>query len=414
MNNNQIEMHELSDEEEKLRREYKRLVEIYDAEARKHTRITKLKKMIAAIPKLSMPKVGEAEEKAIRELDEMEIRHNHRHERNKIINMLAEATNKKGNPCVSVDATLTLTYDPVNIDVKNETVMVIMLVKGKEASIRADIARDIDVREINQIQTTISRSYQKPEEEESRMKFAKETDVRPQETNVPDTEGVKSVTIRQPRSSVARTTEPRPSTSESRSTKGSRKRILSYKEASTTASESQNEDDQNRSEEETRKKRKTISRKKKPEEKETKIPKTVAKDGRKLVDLTNRIRDSRGRILGYKPGAESSKKKPKRKSVKTNTTECRSRVGEEYATATVRRARGSDRTRGHHRRSDFTKGGRSRCRSSRYSTIPAGGRREANNPRRRGRRRATRQPDSVGTPAPMKRQKIAHYLTILY
>lgn len=183
------------------------------------------------------------------ELDEIEIHHNHRHERNKIINMLAKATNKKGNPCVDTDATLTLTYDPVNIDVKNEIVIVIMLVKG-EASIRADIARDVDVRVSNQIQTTIPRSHQKPEEGKSRMKFAKETDVQPQETNVPDTEGMMSTTICQPKTSVAETTKPKPSTSESRSTKSSRKRVLSYKETSTTASESQDENDQNGSKEE--------------------------------------------------------------------------------------------------------------------------------------------------------------------
>lgn len=289
---NKVKMYELNDEEDKLRQEYKKLLEIYDAETRKRTRIVKLK-MIAAIPKLPKPKIDEAEEKAIQELDEMEILHNCRHERNKIVNMIAQATNKKGNTCVEIDATLNLTYDPINIDIKNETIMVIMMIKGDEASIRADLVRDADVQSVNQIRTMIPRSQHRLEEIKKSRCCKRDRDSA--RGNVLDTEDEISTTTRQPETTMAETDEQIPSASGSTATKGSRKRVISYKETSSTTSKSPEEEpNQSESEEEIKKKRKRTSSKKNPEGK-AKIPKTRAKDGRKLVDLSNRIRDSRGR-----------------------------------------------------------------------------------------------------------------------
>lgn len=78
---------------------------------------------------------------------------------------------------------------------------------------------------------------------------------------------------------------------------------------------SSDSDSEANSEEEPKPKKKTtrkVTRKRKSEE--SKTPKTKAKDGRKLADVTNRIRDSKGRLLGYKPGMEPEKIQSKKKS----------------------------------------------------------------------------------------------------
>lgn len=83
---------------------------------------------------------------------------------------------------------------------------------------------------------------------------------------------------------------------------------------------SSDSDSQMNSEEEPKPKKKMTKRKKsekietpKTDEK-IETPKTRAKDGRKLADVTNRIRDSRGRLLGYKPGMQPEKIQSKKKS----------------------------------------------------------------------------------------------------
>lgn len=68
----------------------------------------------------------------------------------------------------------------------------------------------------------------------------------------------------------------------------SRKRVRTYSRRTESSSEST----ERTSEEETNKKKRVTASKKKATGKKHKTPKTVAKDGRKLVDVTNRIRDS--------------------------------------------------------------------------------------------------------------------------
>lgn len=117
---------------------------------------------------------------------------------------------------------------------------------------------------------------------------------------------------------------PQTSTPKPRQKKSSRKRGHSYKEANTSTSESPDENqNQSTSEEEIEKKKtKKTSTKKKPVGK-TKTPKIIAKDGRKLVDLSNRIRNEKGRILGYKPETRSTAKRSGCKDSPTMTPQAK-------------------------------------------------------------------------------------------
>lgn len=96
----------------------------------------------------------------------------------------------------------------------------------------------------------------------------------------------------------------------------SRKRVRTYSRRRESSSEST----ERISEEETNKKKRVTASKKKATGKKHKAPKTVAKDGRKLVDVTNRIRDSKDRLLGYKPGTSNGTKKPIKKRTSSSTT----------------------------------------------------------------------------------------------
>lgn len=206
-----------------------------------------------------------------------------------------------------------LTYDPMNIDAHKETVMIIMLVKGDEASIRADIVGEIDVQLVNQITTMIPR----PREREKNV-ATRQTEAQPEETNVPDTEDETPDTIRQLETTTAVEVEPLPGTSRSssRSRRDSKKRTISYVQESDSISESSDENKKvsSSSDEEIKRKRaRSTSTKKKSGEK-TKTPKTRAKDGRKLAGVTNRLRDSKGRLMDYKPGTQITTKKSRRRT----------------------------------------------------------------------------------------------------
>lgn len=260
--------------------------------------------MIAQVPKLPTPMIDEKEEMAIKELEEMEIQHNNRHDKYKIVNLITKAQNKQGKPCVEVDAMANLTYDPININTSKETVMIILLVRGDEASIRADVVGDIDVQLVNQITTMIPRPRGNKEDVATER-----ADVQPEETNIPDTEDESSDTIHRPEMTKAAEVQPIPSTSSSR--RESRKRAVSYIEESSSTSESSDEsqDRNKRYEKQVKKKRSGSTTTRKTAARKTKPPKTCAKDGRKLADVTNRLRDEKGRLMGYKPGTEKPTKK---------------------------------------------------------------------------------------------------------
>lgn len=313
-----VKMQEIHDEEDRLKVQYRDMMYIRDADARKQLRIAKLRKMIQQIPKLSMPKINEAEEKAIKELEEMEIQHNRRFGRNKLISMTTMAKNNKGNPCVEVDTTVSVTYDTVNINTQSETVMIMILVKGDKASIRADILGDIDVQLVNQISTKIPKPLQREKDVATRQ-----TEAQPEKTNVPDTEDETPDTIRQLEMTTAVEVEPIPSTSRSssKSRRDSKKRTISYVEEKSTTSESSDENRKvsSTSDEEIKKKRARSTSSKKKSGEKTKTPKTRAKDGRKLADVVNRLRDSKGRLMGYKPGTQITTKRSRRKASPTRS-----------------------------------------------------------------------------------------------
>lgn len=139
---------------------------------------------------------------------------------------------------------------------------------------------------------------------------------RPEVTVDPSPEGTIEDTVRE--MEVGPEEMPQTSTPKPVQKRKTRKRVHIYREKETSTSESLEESN----EEETKKKRskKVTTNQKKPTDKKQKAPKTVAKDGRKLVDLSNRIRDAKGRILGYKPGTSIGAKKPKRKEKSPSTT----------------------------------------------------------------------------------------------
>lgn len=95
LSDKKAKMQPTRDEEDKLKEQYRKLMQIRDADARKKARIEKLRKMIAQIPKIPMPKMDDREERAIKELEEMEIQHNCRSDTNKIVNLLTDAKIKK-------------------------------------------------------------------------------------------------------------------------------------------------------------------------------------------------------------------------------------------------------------------------------------------------------------------------------
>lgn len=111
--------------------------------------------------------------------------------------------------------------------------------------------------------------------------------------------------------STSRTSTPRPQSQTEERETSSRKRKYS-KKPKYVYSESSEEEVSEEKEEKQKKMKKRDSRKK-SEGEEEEGKKTRAKDGRKLVDLSNRIRDSKGRILGYKPGTQPAKIQIKKK-----------------------------------------------------------------------------------------------------
>lgn len=310
-------MQEINDEEDRLKAEYRKLVQIRDADARKQTRIRKLKKMIAQMPKLPIPKLDEREKKAVEELEELEMQHNNRFDTNKIVNLIANAKNDKGKQCVEVDAMANVTYDPLHIDPNKETLMIMMLVRGDNASLRADLIGNIEVQAIkHQITTMIPRSQCRKKDVATIQ-----ADTQPKETIIPDTEDEASNIIRQPERTMAVKVQPTTSTSSFKSQRDSRKRVISYAEKEDETSESSEEEKNasSSSDEELKKKRTRSASTKKARTKKAKIPKTRAKDGRKLADVTNKLRDDKGRLMGYKPGTQTTTAK-KSKGRTTPTT----------------------------------------------------------------------------------------------
>lgn len=69
-------------------------------------------------------------------------------------------------------------------------------------------------------------------------------------------------------------------------------------------------DDQKNSEEEVKRKVKPARKRTRRDtstRKNSSMPKTTAKDGRKLADVTNRLKDEKGRLQGYKPDLQPAK-----------------------------------------------------------------------------------------------------------
>lgn len=140
------------------------------------------------------------------------------------------------------------------------------------------------------------------------MKMAAE-----EEQQFPEEEDVPASKNNTPRElSNADVIQPIPSTSGMRARPKKRKM---YKEPSSLSSETQEETTD--SEEEVVKKKKgkePVKKGKRGASTNVKSPKRRAKDGRKLIDLTDRERGPGGRFGGYKPGTSSKSTRPRCKS----------------------------------------------------------------------------------------------------
>lgn len=142
-------------EERELIEKYYELSDAIDAEARRQARVAQLKKMIAELPESPKPMSRKEEEKRIRELEDLRIRHNLRHENNKFFNITAEILSKNNTKCGTIDMTVHLKTDPTRIDVNKEAILVMVLIKGNEARIRTELLGDVDVGIIHDIQFEI-------------------------------------------------------------------------------------------------------------------------------------------------------------------------------------------------------------------------------------------------------------------
>lgn len=334
---------------EKMEREESRLLRIYreklrkreKKEARRASRIEHLKYLIDNIP--DVEEIPDDEDHRIEEeIDEVERIYNALDESKTIFRIMKEVCDRDEREVAKFYATVNLKTDPTRMRADKQGIMAIVIIKNREMRVETKLLGDIDLNNLGNLQIKMSgidpiRLSENIEKRRGTEIAIPKTVTRDDTTNVPMVRGETPVTTQPEETTVPcpdtieqeitiqtegerenitpRTSTPRTSTSQAypeEEEKRSRKRTHSSKRKRYTYSDSSEE---STSEEEAREKRKmvrkTSSRKKPEEEKEMK--KTRAKDGRKLVDLSNRIRDEKGRILGYKPGTQPAKIQIKKK-----------------------------------------------------------------------------------------------------
>lgn len=218
---------------------------------------------------------------------------------------------------------------------KKEAMLIAYLVKGDKACMAARKMGDIKVEDIRDIQVTMpegttvepmdvptttpktTMTERKPKEAKTNPKILEMVSVNLPEYRklktiepIPSTSGTQKPSVSTPTEGSVNSMETESPENESnedekevittrRSSARAQKRKTSYKEPSTSTSESQSEES-TASERDESKKKKTEKRQKKR-----------AKDGRKLIDLSERERGPGGRFGGYKEGCTSKSKRPR-------------------------------------------------------------------------------------------------------
>lgn len=295
--------------------------------------------MIAEIPS-DPEEIPDEEDREIElAIDEAKKQYNLRDESKKMFRIAEEVFNNYCNEVAFFNATINLKTNPARMRPDKQGILIACIIKDDRIRTETRLLGDVNIDAIKNLQLKMPglssrKMYEekkKPERTESNVPIAetkiRETSVlmavnascstnRPEVMVDPSPEGTIEDMVRE--MEVGPEEIPQTSTPKPVQKRKSRKRVHTYREEETSTSESPEES----SEEETKKKRskKVTTSQKKPTDKKQKAPKTVAKDGRKLVDLSNRIRDAKGRILGYKPGTSSGAKKPKCKENSPTTT----------------------------------------------------------------------------------------------
>lgn len=256
------------------------------------------------VAEISSPQeeIPDEEDRKIKEaIEEIERQHNSRDEARKIFRIADEVRASNGRRVATVDATINFKTDPARIDTEKEAVLLAFVIKGREITLEARLLGDIDLAALKNLQLTmpgLSKAKRpvpmaKPT---TVTKAMEKTEPTVDETNVPMGE------VMEPKISPMETEEAEPepsasSTPEMRLTKGTRKKVYSYQKKAKSPSESSEEttveetSDSPDEEEVKEKKKKRPAKSKQKTSTKTKDALDRAKDGRKKIDLSNRIRD---------------------------------------------------------------------------------------------------------------------------
>lgn len=298
-------------------------------EERRRERIEHLKRLIAEIPSDPEESHDEEEKRIEEELREAETRFNKREEAKKVFRVVEKIYDIDKREVAIINATISVQINPTRMNFNRQGILMSTIMKENEAKSKTQLLGDINVDEMINFQLEIQDfpDEELPEERTTEkngpqcMEIAVPVaETRTRQTNVSTEVDQMSNTNLQEITGhpdpvklieeVVRTSEESPQMIQETplpEISQSRRRVRTYARKRLPSSDSTEET----SEEEVRKRKKMRGKKKK----------TVAKDGRKLVDVSNRLRDSRGRLLGYKPMTASSKRKPIKKTVLTTSKE---------------------------------------------------------------------------------------------
>lgn len=287
-----------------------------------------MERLISEIPDIEeIPTERELQiEKAI---EEIQVTHNLRDEANQSFQIKDEVRIQEHITGAKFDAMVNVTTDPRYINLDNNAMLVTLLIKRREIRRRIYIMGDIDINSLNNLQVTIPEGMRAGESastmtQQTTMTDDPETAISTISTSQPmemaaeevqqspEEEDVSASKFNTPGElSNADVVQPIPGTSGIRARPRKRK---TYKEPSSTSFESL--EDTTNSEEVTQRKkgREHSIKRKRGASTKIKSPKKRAKDGRKLIDLTDRERGPGGRFGGYKPGTSSKSTRPRCKS----------------------------------------------------------------------------------------------------
>lgn len=330
-NNAKIDM---ETEESKLLRMFREKYKRRENErARREARIEHLKQLIEEMP--DSDEIPSEEDRRIeKEIDEAQKLINARDQTKTIFRIPKGIYDQDGNKVATFDATVNLKTDPTRMRADKQAIFVAVLMKNREVKFETKLMGDVDLDIVKGIQFKIPPEPSREEPVKIRPEVSAETAVpkagtRTVATNVPRREG-KSPTTTLPEETFGFDTE---STSqeasnlreeaESQNTITPTPEPKTYQRKRSTTKRQQKKrkvyssDSQTENSEEERERKESVTRKR--QRRDTSTPKTRAKDGRKLVDLTNRIRDEKGRLLGYKPGLQPAKIQSKKPKIKMPT-----------------------------------------------------------------------------------------------